>query len=403
MSQRNVAYRFTVIVLVFVLLISSVYFLNFGRQQSASSISALSYYTEQFPPCNYQENGTVKGIAVDLLSEITDKMGSKVQSDQVRLVPWTEAYQAALTGNNTVIFSTARLPSREQTFKWAGPIFTDLYVLFAKWDSNFTIRSASDLNAYQIGVINDSAATTQLKDAGVAESQLVRFTNASAIIEKLSSGDIDFWCYPQIVGRSLTEQITGNYYSFKIAFQLNNYDFYYAFSKDIPDSTVNAFQQSIDSLKQEKDSSGVSTYEQILRRYIPTQGTATSPEELVQFVQGAYQYAVQNGQKAALNEFNNPTGQFVKGELYMFAYNMSGDTLALPFQPELLGTNRWNATDPNGIPFVQQIIQTAQSGGGFVRYSYSDPSDNFNIKHKVSYVMMINQDWVIGSGIYEAT
>ncbi len=402
MFRRSVCY-FLIIVLVVSLSAAAVSVYVFNDQQPASSISTFTYYTEQFPPCNYQENGTVTGIAVDLLTEIADKMGSKISPDQIQLVPWTEAYQATLTGENTVLFSTARLPVREDSFKWAGPLFMDTYALFTRWDNNVTIQNASDLNEYRIGVIQDSAAITKLTNAGVYESQLVYFTNASVIIDNLSSGDIDFWCYAQIVGRTLTEQITGNYYAFKNAFTLSYYDYYYAFSKDIPDSTVASFQQAIDSLKQEKDASGISTYEKILRRYVPTQGTTTSPEELVEFVQDAYDYAQQNGQEAALSVFNNQTGAFVDGELYIFAYGMSGNTLALPFQPDLIGTNRWNATDANGTAFIQQIIQTAQSGGGFVRYSYVDPADGFTVKPKVSYVVMVNQDWLIGAGIYEAS
>ncbi|HSV50372.1 MAG TPA: cache domain-containing protein, partial [Candidatus Acidoferrales bacterium] len=335
--------------------------------------------------------------------EVTNKMGSKVNPDQIHLVKWTDAYQATLNGTNAVLFSTARLPAREESFKWAGPLFMDTYVLFARWDSTIAISNASDLNGYKIGVIQDSAAITQLKDAGVAESSMVYFTNASAIISELSSGTIDFWCYPQIVGRTLTEQVTGDYYSFKVVYPLGDYAHYYAFSKDVPDSTVAAFQQAIDAVKQEKDAQGVSTYEKILERYVPTQGLSRTPEELVAFVKTAYNYAQQNGKAAALGEFNQQTGQFIQDELYIFAYDLHGNTLALPFQPELIGTNRWNTTDPNGVAFVQQIVQTAQSGGGFVHYSYADPQDNFTVKTKVSYVMMAGQDWVIGAGIYEAT
>ncbi len=398
--SRRYAYFFLIIVLIVSLSAASVYVL-FG-QQPTTPANTLTYYTEQFPPCNYQENGTAKGIAVDFLTEITDKMGSKVTADQVHIVPWTEAYQAALTKENTVLFSTARLPQRESSFKWAGPIFSDSYALFTRWDNNISIESANDLNEYKIGVIKDSAAITKLTDAGVDESQLVYFTNATSIIEQLSSGDIDFWCYAQVVGRTITEQLTGNYYAFKNAFQLSTYDYYYAFSKDIPDSTINAFQQAMEALKQEKDDSGISTYERILSRYIPTQGTSTTPEELVEFVHNAYVYAQQEGKETALSEFNNQNSQFVDGELYIFAYDMSGNTLALPFQPALLGTNRWDATDPNGVAFIQQIIHTSQSGGGFVRYSYADPADNFDVKPKVSYVLMVNQEWLIGAGIYEA-
>ncbi|MGP8070312.1 MAG: cache domain-containing protein [Candidatus Bathyarchaeia archaeon] len=128
----------------------------------------------------------------------------------------------------------------------------------------------------------------------------------------------------------------------------------------------------------------------------------TQKQMLQAFVEGAYQYAQEHGQEAALREFNNKTGPFVEGQLYIFAYDTKGNTLALPFQPQLLGTNRWNATDSNGTPFIQEIVKTAQSGGGFVHYFYPDPSDNFTIKPKVSYVMMAGQDWLIGAGVYEA-
>ncbi|CAG0977438.1 Methyl-accepting chemotaxis protein [Methanosarcinales archaeon] len=126
------------------------------------------------------------------------------------------------------------------------------------------------------------------------------------------------------------------------------------------------------------------------------------PEKLVAFVERAYEYAHQHGQEAALQEFNNQMGRFVEGGLYIFAYDPRGNTLALPFQPDLLGKNRWNVTDANGTAFIREIVETAQSGGGFVHYLYSDPSDNFKIKPKLSYVMMVDQDWLIGSGIYEA-
>ncbi len=68
-----------------------------------------------------------------------------------------------------------------------------------------------------------------------------------------------------------------------------------------------------------------------------TNNSTVSPEELVAFVEKAFEYAHVHGQEAALREFNNQTGQFVDGELYIFAYDTNGTTLALPFQPEISG------------------------------------------------------------------
>ncbi|WP_292463815.1 cache domain-containing protein [Methanolobus sp.] len=132
----------------------------------------------------------------------------------------------------------------------------------------------------------------------------------------------------------------------------------------------------------------------------PALNSSVSPEKLVVFVEEAHEYAQIHGKEAALREFNDQNGQFIDGELYIFAYDSEGTTLALPFQPEVIGTDRWNNTDINGTAYVRDIVTTGQSGGGFTRYLYADPADNFTVKQKLSYVMMVDQNWVIGAGIY---
>ncbi|UGV41507.1 cache domain-containing protein [Methanococcoides orientis] len=134
----------------------------------------------------------------------------------------------------------------------------------------------------------------------------------------------------------------------------------------------------------------------------PDLSSTASPEELIAFVENAYEYANVQGQEAALREFNNRTGQFVDGELYIFAYDIDGTTLALPFQPEVIGTDRWNITDANGTAYIQEMAATAQSNGSFFRYLYVDPADNFTVKQKLSYVMMVDEEWFLGAGIYDS-
>jgi len=146
------------------------------EEQATVSMNELSFYTEQLPPYNYEENGTLKGISVDLLDEITARMGEPVSHDQIQLVYWTEGYEAALTGEKTVVFTTARLPEREQSFKWAGPIYPYTAALFARPDHPATIEFPDDLEGVRIGVIKDDVAMLQLLEAGVKPDQLVQET-----------------------------------------------------------------------------------------------------------------------------------------------------------------------------------------------------------------------------------
>jgi polar amino acid transport system substrate-binding protein len=234
----------------------------------------LTYYTEQLPPYNYEENGTLKGISVDLLESVTEELGAKVPREEVHLVPWAEGYQAALTQPGTVLFSTVRTSEREQSFKWAGPIYTDREVLFARRDRGITLQSPADLTGYRIGVTAGDIAIQQLLELGVNQNQLVPESNVSALIAKLESGEIDLWACPEPSGRYFAEHVTGNYYTYAVVYNLQTSDGYYAFSKDVPDSTVLSFQQALDAVKEEKDAAGISRYERILGRYIPAIGIA---------------------------------------------------------------------------------------------------------------------------------
>lgn len=237
-------------------------------------VQKLTYYTEQLPPYNYEENGTLKGFSVEILEAIAAKTGDTVTPDTIHLVPWTEGYRTVLSRNDTVLFTTVRIPEREQSFKWAGPIYTYTNVLFARPDRNIVISSADNLKKYRIGVIADDIAIQQLLDAGVNVSQLVTETNVSPIIAKLNRGEIDLWACPEMTGRYFALQETGNSYTFKVVYTLPAHQGYYAFNRDVPDSTVKSFQKALDAIKTEKDPTGTTTYERILGRYVPSLGFA---------------------------------------------------------------------------------------------------------------------------------
>lgn len=271
---RRCRHLFLVLMLAGILLLSTGCLAENEKAPAGVDTASLTYYTEQAPPYNYRENGTLKGISVDLLGEITARMGKRVSPDQVHLVPWSEGYQAALTGNNTVLFTTFRLPERETSFKWVGPITTDRHVLFAARDQAIAINGPGDLKRYRIGVVADDAAILQLLEAGVDRHQLVTDTSVPVLINKLAGGEIDLFCYPEMVGRYFVQEATGSPDTFRVVYTMEEVEGYYAFSRDVPDMTVQAFQRALDALKAERDARGISTYERILGRYNPSVGLA---------------------------------------------------------------------------------------------------------------------------------
>ncbi|ABN06863.1 Signal transduction histidine kinase-like protein [Methanocorpusculum labreanum Z] len=126
-----------------------------------------------------------------------------------------------------------------------------------------------------------------------------------------------------------------------------------------------------------------------------------TPDELKVFVMKAYIYALTEGKTKALAAFNDPKGDFIDGELYIFAGGMDGTVLSLPYQPALIGENSWFAEDPAGVKYVQRVIARAEQGGGYVLYLYPNPSVGYSTELKLSYVIPVDNEWYLGAGLYE--
>lgn len=126
----------------------------------------------------------------------------------------------------------------------------------------------------------------------------------------------------------------------------------------------------------------------------------TANETMVAFVKEAVAYARDNGRDAALAEFSNKNGSFVRGNLYIYAYDFDGLTIAHPFNPEKIGVNRINETDALGTYFIRNLRDAARTGEGFVVFSYINPAHNRTVERKLGYVEKVDNDWWLGSGIY---
>jgi len=121
---------------------------------------------------------------------------------------------------------------------------------------------------------------------------------------------------------------------------------------------------------------------------------------LTSFVEDATVFAQQNGNNAAVESFNDREGDFIDGELYIFAYDMNGTTLAHPYQPGVVGKNRANLTDENGLAIHASCKDLAARGGGYLYFTFVNPSENYRKELKLVAIRPVDETWYVGSGIY---
>ena len=118
-----------------------------------------------------------------------------------------------------------------------------------------------------------------------------------------------------------------------------------------------------------------------------------SQEEVVQFVDEAYAYLRQNGKNNFFREAMNRKGRFVRGELYIYAYDFNGVCLAHGARPDLLGKNLSHQD------LVQDLRARAAAGGGWHAYDYQNPVTK-KMDKKLGYVLSSNNEFWFGSGTY---
>lgn len=85
---------------------------------------------------------------------------------------------------------------------------------------------------------------------------------------------------------------------------------------------------------------------------------------------------------------------------YFFVYDMQGNSLMHPRQPELVGRNLYDLRDEQGQPTIQKLLQRAREGGGLERYMWIKPSTHKPVA-KLGYVIPLPRwGWMLGTGIY---
>lgn len=206
----------------------------------------LKFYTENFKPLNYTENGEIKGLAPDLLRDICKRMDIKFD---VSVLQWDQAYDVVKNENNTVLFSTVLSSERKDQFKWAGPIASLDWMFYAKPQSSITLNYLEDAKSVgKIGIIADYSIEEFLVQEGF--TNLVYCSSNVDAFTKLLNGEIDLFPSDKITAEAALKSLNKTIYNVKDLFLIKTDLVYFAFNKNISDAVVADFQYQLDKLKE---------------------------------------------------------------------------------------------------------------------------------------------------------
>lgn len=218
----------------------------------------LTAYTEEWPPYNYVIDHEVKGISTEILRVACEL--AKLHCE-FRLVPWARAYKIVSNTPNTLIYSTARDPTREKQFVWVGPILPRNAWAYGKTGMNTDIHGFKDLTSTRIGVVRDDAAQNDLIAVGVPISSFLVVNSHLDALRLMMLDKINLVVTTEI-GMAWNMQIAGiSPAAITKVIKVKEGDLYYAFNLKSDPVVVVKLQASIDKLRREgKIDSIVSQY-----------------------------------------------------------------------------------------------------------------------------------------------
>ncbi len=210
-----------------------------------------------YPPLAYEVEGELSGVAPEVVRAIQVMIGD---TNSIQIAPWMRAYTQTQNLKRQALFAIVRIPEREDLFKWVGPIFGEGDYFFKRTGTELKIESLADARQVDRIAVRKDGYTHQLLTAKNFTNLDVGPTYDSSY-KKLSQGRVDLVLMGERTYFYMVSEAGLDPISFeRIGPKVAGSTAWIAFSRDVPDTTIEKWQKALDTLKAD------GTYDAIIKR-----------------------------------------------------------------------------------------------------------------------------------------
>jgi len=366
----------------------------------------LRVITEEYPPFNFtDEAGNITGQSTEVVRQMMSKMGSQ---GNMEVLPWDQGYALVQKEPGTMLYSTARIPQRENLFKWVGPIGTSDNWLYCKRGAEKAITCLDDAKKVKsIAVYKDDFNQIFLQDKGFTNLDISQ--NNSECIKKLVDGKVDMWLGPAEGLHFITYAAGINPAEIEAVRFVHRVDWYIAFNKDTPDSTIQTWQQSLDSLKKKSGTDEISVYDDIITSYALPRYIAggISKDQVIKLAEQTAS-AISSNAAAAITAINSRSAPYRDPQnpsLYVYVFDKYVTEMANADNPAAVGRNFKGVPDATGKLFRDAIVDNAiKNGSGWEDYVFTMPG-KIGLFYKTAYYKLVTgsdgKEYIVCAGRYK--
>ena len=207
--------------------------------------ATLRIITEEFPPFNFTDkDGKIVGQSTEIVRQILQKTGT---STNIEMMPWSQGYELVQTRPNTALYSTSRMPEREDLFKWVGPIGSEENYFYVKRDSTLSLTTLEQAKAVKsIAVYRNDSNHLYLKGQGFTNLDISE--NDSECLRKLINGEVDVWLGPSKALPYIAAKVQVDPTLVKSIMYVRPIQWYIAFNKTTSDSLISLWKSKLEEI-----------------------------------------------------------------------------------------------------------------------------------------------------------
>ena len=228
----------------------------FSSVSTAQTLEDIKWFTEEYPPYNFVENGTPKGIAVDLLLAVWKKVGLNKTAKDIKVVPWARGVKMIKTKPGTCLFATTLTSERKDVLGWKFvypiPLVNEEPEnhVVARKSKKISFDSIEDLKKYKgkYGVVRGDVGEGLLVGAGVNPAKLDKTANPVSLVKKLEKGRYDLISYSYTTASTKMKEVGIDPSEFEIVFAFPPKPMGFAFYHSTDPAILKKLQEALDSL-----------------------------------------------------------------------------------------------------------------------------------------------------------
>ncbi|WP_320175124.1 transporter substrate-binding domain-containing protein [Maridesulfovibrio sp.] len=221
----------------------------------------LTIFADNWPPYNFKKNNKIVGISTELIEAALQK--SKIKY-KIQTRPFKRALLTVQKKPDTMLFTVARIPQREDLFSWIGPLHPRrVYFFKLKNRTDIQIGGVDDIKKYYTGVLSGGSIEQFFNSNGFRDENYCLVSNSEQLLKMLFKKRIDLIPGDPLDLAYQMNTLGYKYSELEIAYLLSEEGGYYMVAnKKTPASLLKKIQKSLEEVL------ATGLRDQIIKKYV---------------------------------------------------------------------------------------------------------------------------------------